>query len=1185
MTFVLINNEKKNYLGTTFKIPYNKDFKSIRLNNIKIQNNKSSISYNNNCLQFLRKGLDYIGKPLNTLYSSQYDPFYYYYVLDQIFIPQYKKYNSYDDYFREINSILFKNIDETAISMNKEIYLYSTYNEGGLNASYIPNRTTDGIIFDDDIQPASDDGIPNEDNIQPIPEEKIQVLSNVTNPLNYGILASVRDNENVEYLSFTDLYSTLVNNELGNVNLIDLDKSTTTKTSTVSQLLFDNTNLISLNQNIYNRYQLFTSNGYFNGDSSYWINVNSNSSFNFQDQTVSYTIVLYEIIDENGNKLYTGIQSDIKSLLDENYVNIRLQSYNCIYNEKYNEYRQRSVETILLKAGNYINLLTFDDTISNAYYSLDSMYYTYGKFSNLLYGNDLDVQSDTPEEIPSYDYTITLPTSATTTSEKVNYYPYLYSMLSDYYTDTKINNLNNSITNVNVKLKFENKYVCINDNSDNKSFIIDNKKYTFDINNYGYNINGIPSRMIFKPESSDYNGKTMWQFNSIPKTYYKYVFNSSTPTSDLAFKDYDFFIWINPDTTKAQSYKRESQIIDGKESNFYTYYLKEGDQILCGKNDGSQVVIELCNFKVSSLYNKDDNELNIQPISLQFDFIPFNTCPLCNNMHPNRCYNNDGYWFLLFEISFIGEDGNVYTDLLEIKLDDLTQETISLDKNLTTILVNDDFKINLDINSFNYILSDVPSITPCAGSIIVSSEGKFSGDSQTNSQFTSLLTTNNKDLFQDKVISGFTINVTSIKSRTNECSKVEKKKRLFKYTHWYKHKETYVNVLDYDVNKVNVGLIPNPYPNYTYKTKIYHSYGDISFSFIVSDYLTTSDGITQRVSNPYPNIYISNWKFSDLLRDQLFFNSIDNGGLISGNKEGVKLSIDIIPVSFYQDMNKTSFTNISDYVKTFRIDTNYIYKLPQIIDIVNRTKLKWEITNINRYLETYFAADKFFSLFSQFKDNLWNNLGIFTYKIFNEDLKYSYSGGKERIYSWISNTMSEELYLSDVLKIDKEFIICEDKIYYEVGLYDPLENNIYDVLHSYGNENKISYLDIKNNLISRVKSSDFRLYKHGNYVISNSIRFDFQPQFSNMDEYYNLKFSFNDNIDDVINNNINSNVFSENELKWKMNGDLIEFSIEDNNIIYTFEDNEEYVYVYIDSRYHYPFLTGTTGILKIEYLK
>ena len=29
MTFVLINNEKKNYLGTTFKIPYNKDFKSI----------------------------------------------------------------------------------------------------------------------------------------------------------------------------------------------------------------------------------------------------------------------------------------------------------------------------------------------------------------------------------------------------------------------------------------------------------------------------------------------------------------------------------------------------------------------------------------------------------------------------------------------------------------------------------------------------------------------------------------------------------------------------------------------------------------------------------------------------------------------------------------------------------------------------------------------------------------------------------------------------------------------------------------------------------------------------------------------------------------------------------------------------------------------------------------------------
>ena len=237
--------------------------------------------------------------------------------------------------------------------------------------------------------------------------------------------------------------------------------------------------------------------------------------------------------------------------------------------------------------------------------------------------------------------------------------------------------------------------------------------------------------------------------------------------------------------------------------------------------------------------------------------------------------------------------------------------------------------------------------------------------------------------------------------------------------------------------------------------------------------------------------------------------------------------------------------------------------------------------NLSKYLETYNTADKFFTLFSQFKNNIWNNLGVSTYKIPNNNICYN----EERIYSWISNTMTEELYLNNELLINGEFIICEDNIYQAIDLYDPLEDNIYDVLHSYSNENNFSYLDIKNSLITRVNAKDFKLYKHGRYIINNSFKFDFQPQFSNMDEYYNLKFSFNENIDDIINNNINSDIFNENELMWNMNDKIIQFNINQNNIIYTFEDDEDYVYVYIDSRYHYPFLTGTAGILKVEYLK
>lgn len=177
-----------------------------------------------------------------------------------------------------------------------------------------------------------------------------------------------------------------------------------------------------------------------------------------------------------------------------------------------------------------------------------------------------------------------------------------------------------------------------------------------------------------------------------------------------------------------------------------------------------------------------------------------------------------------------------------------------------------------------------------------------------------------------------------------------------------------------------------------------------------------------------------------------------------------------------------------------------------------------------QYLNEYLRANKYYSLYSQFKNSLVSKLKInfeeidltkleynIEHSIENyDDQWYTYLKDKYRKYIWIGTNFTEEYYFGDKIKFEKHLISPK---------------TVYDE-----------------------------------------------------EQIVNLKFSFDKNIEKIININLNNIEYNSNitlkKIENKIEIDLKKFE--------TLQTNGDKIYLYLDSQHHYPFENTTEGRLFYE---
>lgn len=1148
MSFDLINNDNQQQLGIVFNVPKKNNYSKVRFNEILIQKTKSDISYNNNCIRFLRKGVDYLNRPLKYIYDGNYDANHYYYLLNQFFIPPFINYNNIQDYCDQINKIIENSIIESSINLNINMYLYSKSILNPIYQSKDPSENSKQIIQ-------------KRDNIYE-PEEKKLGIALYRQTTNFQISLDFYTFENKNYnlaeflsnnLDYYQIQYEIKPSYSSGIAIFDVDYPI---------------NLIENFQFLFNNYSsgkyeatytLMKSNFIYN--TSDFLNENSINVYDLDRQydKIFYPKVLgsfkqvinkcyfivYEIIKRNNQKYYMSLNNNLQDILMNNeYFIVKINRYETYPVNENGPFTfvESTVDSVIIKDDSSISTyaLSKNNTIDSNYINNEITFdYTplLDQFNEEIYNpesenNNIIIDPDESEgEIIGYNLI------------------YEYAMVTDYYPNTKINNLNNDITNINIRLKCENKHEYY-EKQKHTGF----KKINKYFNEYQhYNINGVAGNFVYQVVNSD---DTITQNQIIPNKYYKVLFGQSL-NGNLFLNAYDIIIWINVDETRINEYS----VITENGGQKYFYQLRQGDQLLCIKNFGnleSQIIIELTNFEEVSTATEVGI---IKPLYLEFEFIP--VLNENSEIEPNNYYNNsEVVWFLNFQITFINALNNSYVDELDILIDDLEEYIESLNGNTIVKFRNKDLEITVDINSLIYKIEEIPFIP---------NADKFYGESVmiSNNEKVKYKTNNEKNMkvFTQYIISGFIINVSNIES-TNESKSIDYKNNIIRYKHWY------------STNNDNT----------VYDNETYFMIGDLTYQFIESKELYTANATnpyinklyeTNNIINKLPNIKIQYLKLHKLLEDELFFNYFKTKRLIEySNDNTLKFNIEVIPVEFSDNINNHSLNDIHNLSKTkngIDIKTT-LNMMPNILQRSQQREFNFN-NNIDKYIYDLANTDKFYTLFGQFSKSLWEKIGIIPNKLEYKNLLYNYDSNEIRCYNYIGSNMTQELYNNDYLDLNTNILRYKLQLSHEEILYNPTKKHIYDGIMKKFDEFDIVLSDLEIILPKK----DFKLYEHGKYIIDNQFNLNIQSDTNFNDSLYTIKLSYSENIDDIINNNLNPNEIEKNTINIKEHEKYYSFDLTYNNIIYSFE-NENSIYLYIDSQYHYPFLSGTNALLKVEYI-
>lgn len=307
--------------------------------------------------------------------------------------------------------------------------------------------------------------------------------------------------------------------------------------------------------------------------------------------------------------------------------------------------------------------------------------------------------------------------------------------------------------------------------------------------------------------------------------------------------------------------------------------------------------------------------------------------------------------------------------------------------------------------------------------------------------------------------------------------------------------------------------------------------------------LLISNGFTSSISFNFTSEFqLNGFKFQ--IKN---LEKIENGTYViqKENKNGIaevkfyqnKIKIDKIKTG---ELMKTSLFYLVLKEKLIENDEFVIPIKPIEFNLENKIDLPFKINeNFNeneitlqkinflteiQYLNEYLRANKYYSLYSQFKNSLVSKLKInfeeidltkleynVEHSIENYDDKwYTYLKDRYRKYIWIGTNFTEEYYFSDKIKFEKRLISPK---------------TVYDE-----------------------------------------------------EQIVNLKFSFDKNIEKIININLDNIEYNSNitlkKIENKIEIDLKKFE--------TLQTNGGKIYLYLDSQHHYPFENTTEGRLFYE---
>jgi hypothetical protein len=376
---------------------------------------------------------------------------------------------------------------------------------------------------------------------------------------------------------------------------------------------------------------------------------------------------------------------------------------------------------------------------------------------------------------------------------------------------------------------------------------------------------------------------------------------------------------------------------------------------------------------------------------------------------------------------------------------------------------------------------------------------------------------------------------------------------------------------------------------------------------------------TGNVYNPFPHMWITNWKTSPVLFDQLFYNTYMNNDtfIVSSNHYNYYFPIPITPIEFTTNIKAgtdVDFKTLTFEGENHNVDNRYygsllpstLRKKDNLFDaITNKTgsdlvdNFELKTSDYITYLQRFLVTDKYYSLFGQLQTSTWRKLGIICNYIDENKLHYSLDEGLNaewyndqnittRIYSMLGNCFTQELYLHDEYIINERLFNQEQKICRDnISLFNPNENIFKEISTCQeANDPSVLYKDYPYKNAVQIDNKDFKLYTHGNTLLTKIFTPMLYPTINYNDSIYLLKISFDEKIDYIINNHLDETEIQKNNIKFvdvKQND--INYNLEFKNLLYTFDETtSNSIWIYLDSQYHYPFIQGSSAHIEIEYI-
>ena len=186
------------------------------------------------------------------------------------------------------------------------------------------------------------------------------------------------------------------------------------------------------------------------------------------------------------------------------------------------------------------------------------------------------------------------------------------------------------------------------------------------------------------------------------------------------------------------------------------------------------------------------------------------------------------------------------------------------------------------------------------------------------------------------------------------------------------------------------------------------------------------------------------------------------------------------------------------------------------------------------------------------------------------------------VYNILGNAFTQELYLSKEIFINQEIYSSEDLVCQKQTRYlNP--TSFFEQKYQYNLEliESMDYYKLEQDYLNNSQRST----KIDSSLLTNHFYLQLQPSLNYDNNIYTFRIMFSKYVDYEINTFLNtSEIHKENARYITIEKNDTKFELIFKNLTYRYEEfDEDEIWIYIDSQYHYPFLSHTTAYLEVEY--